>query len=421
MPSQDGCRQEVIRRAYGTGLKRFSPILEGDRAQDLVDSPARMIKNLKTMEDRKLLQGETTKKPWSDSYWPLANGGLGQRYADAGFMGMNWKEGKAYIDSFSSKELIAQGRFAELSPAEKYDNLLELTGDTLTETSWLEGQHYFERYGEVESWMGLCHGWAAAAIMMGEPKKTVQINEAVFFPSDIKGLGTYLWAKGNFGTRFIGGRCDVKNPRVDAQGRPRENECLDNNPGTWHMAVVNQIGVSKRSFVMDRARDYQVWNQPVYSYSYSYFDPKTKKPVSTLSEALQKAGAWEDERKSHRARNAAYVVGVFMKVTYITENLPSHQENQEVNSSMMGLTYDLELDENMMIVGGEWYGSGHPDFLWIPVQRSFPVTHGDDDPRSVDLAALKPEDKQTARANAEYGLPTGNVVKALFRASGAVD
>ena len=31
-------------------------------------------------------------------------------------------------------------------------------------------------------------------------------------------------------------------------------------------------------------------------------------------------------------------------------------------------SYDLELNAEKEIIGGEWYGNRHPDFLWTPVK-----------------------------------------------------
>ena len=41
---------------------------------------------------------------------------------------------------------------------------------------WSEGKQYWERYGSVETWMGICHGWAAASFMMDRPQKKVTLK-----------------------------------------------------------------------------------------------------------------------------------------------------------------------------------------------------------------------------------------------------
>lgn len=415
------CRRGVMERAQPTMEKWFSPILAHDRAEDLIDEPSRMVKSLKTMSEMNLQTGKSAQEPWSDSYWPLSRGGLGQRYSDEKVMSMDFKEALDYVIAMDPEKMIAEGRWQELSPAEKYDYVMGLKNYPLTDSSWQDGKEYYDQYGSVESWMGLCHGWAAVSMMMPEPKKRVEIQTAtgpkVFNPSDIKGLGTLLWSKGDFQTKFIGGRCNSKDPRVDAQGRTTENNCLDTNPGTWHMAIVNQLGVSKRSLIMDASQGYEVWNHPVSAYEYKFFNPKTKKRSVQLQGALVQKGEWTDARAKHRSPGTQYVVGVIMRVTYSIENFPSDMENQQILNSMAEYEYDLELDKDYKIIGGEWYSNTHPDFLWVPAKRSFPQTYGDNGQDEVNFVNLSQEILQAAAYNASRGLPWGPAVRHLMNLS----
>lgn len=421
---RQGCRREITnnsetRQQFNKGI--LSPVLENDRAEDLVDNGRSLIRNLKKMDENKLNSGKALVTPWSDSYWPLYRGGLGQRYSDPAVGSLDWKETIDYISAHSVESLIANNKIDDLSPSEKYDVLFDLKDGPLTTASWNEGSHFFREYGKVESWMGLCHGWAAASMMMPEPKKKVTIQttsgQMTLFPSDIKGLVSLLWAKGKFPTRIVGGRCNIKNPREDRWGRPAENDCIDNNPGTWHLVVVNQLGVSKRPFIMDASYDLEVWNQPVFSYDYTYFDPRTKKRTTKFSEALVARGEWSDPRAKFRSKDAEFVVGVVMNVTYAVANEPSILENQEVMTSELQYEYDLELNRNYEIVGGEWYSKYHPDFLWTPSPKSFPLTYGDVGEMNLDFTALPREIKSVAFKNANYALPWGPVVRDLVRKS----
>src|SRR5262249_50319012 len=151
---------------------------------------------------------------------------------------------------------------------------------------------YQDSSGNVETWMGICHGWSPAAFMIARPTNAITVVAAdgktpiTFYPSDIKALSSQLWANNPADSRFIGGRCNVKKPKVDSVGRIIDQDCFDTNPGTWHLAVVNQIGIGKRSFVLDVTYDYEVWNQPARKYSYVYFNPQTLKPVGKLQDAI---------------------------------------------------------------------------------------------------------------------------------------
>lgn len=413
---------EVAKKNCRQGVEDKSVILETDRAEDLVEDASKMIFNLEEMESLNLMAKNLSVAPWSDSYWPLYAGALAYRYNDPSLSANNWKEARDYVSVHSAKELIAKGQLSFLSPAEKYDFLVGLGQDNLTKSNWAEGEEYYREYGKVETWMGLCHGWSAASMMMPNPVKRVEVktNEGplVFNPSDIKGLATLLWAKGEFQSRFVGGRCNSKGPKVDSMGRPIEIDCLDNNPGTWHLAIVNQIGVFDRSFVMDATYDYQVWNQPVYSYSYTYYNPKTKKSFSKLADAIVSLNEWNnDPRRGVRAVGTKSIVGIRMQVAYVTENSPSVEENQDSQFSTVNYEYDLELNAENKIIGGEWYSTNHPDFLWVADVNAFPETYGDAPNLKIDLNNISPRVKKAAAENAKYELPYGPIVRELFKAS----
>lgn len=416
-----GCRQKIMQMAMRPAAFKstFSPIGANDRAEDLIDDPRRMVRSLTQMEEMKLKSGRTRTQPWSDSYWPLYQGGLGQRYMDPEFQSYDWNEAKNYVSKRPVSQLMKDNRAELLSPSEKYDVLMGLKDLPLTAANWRDGGEFFRSHGKVESWMGYCHGWAPASFFMPEPKKKIVVTAASgpisFNPSDVKGLITLIWAKGRFNTRFIGGRCNSANPTVDRNGRAREQDCLDNNPGTWHLSVVNQIGISKRPFIMDASAAAEVWNHPVYSYEYSYFNLKTNKEERNLKDAMIAVGEWQDPRKAFRAAETRHLVGVRMTVTYAVENQPSAEENQQSLSSQVSYAYDLEINGQDEIIGGEWYSDSHPDFLWLPAPGTMPQT-GEGN-LNLDFAQLKPEVQAHASAHAKKGLPLMSVVKALTQRS----
>lgn len=227
--------------------------------------------------------------------------------------------------------------------------------------------------------MGLCHGWSPASYMLPRPTGTATVLAAdgstylTFYPADVKALATLLWAKVKYRSRFIGGRCNDKNPAKDPQtGRILSQICFDTNPGTWHLAIVNQIGASCRSMVMDATYDYQVWNQPVLSYSYRYFNPKSMYYADSLTEAKVAASDFTNDKfVQFRSNDTESLVGIEMKVSYIVEKVPEHAETDTAADDQVKTVvylYDLELDFAGNIIGGEWYQNAHPDFLWTPVQ-----------------------------------------------------
>lgn len=351
-----------------------------DKAVNLVD--ALRYTKLQEMETAKLKQAKLAETPWSDDYWGLYKGELGARYGDPNFPNSDdWQKNWNYVAANPVAAIIksrSASRINRLSPAEKYDAIIGDAEGSLTQRMWADGKSFYDATGSVESWMGICHGWAPAAYMLARPKKAVTLvtpdNVPIkFFPADIKALASLLWANMPARTRFIGGRCNDKNPSLDqSTGRVTSAQCFDTNPGTWHLAVVNQIGVAKRSMVFDVTFDYEVWNQPVYGYSYTYFNPQTRKATSNLAQAKLAISAYTtDKFKRFRSPQTRSVIGVSMLVSYIVEVNPTQREEDQAaydSIQQVAYEYDLELDANDVIIGGEWYRNEHPDFLWTPAK-----------------------------------------------------
>lgn len=357
------------------------------------------VYSLQEIEDEGLLAASLEQMPWSDTYWPIYKGILGQRYTSDSFnaVGINFNTYRsAVIGENSLTQVLARKdpfEIENLSPAEKYDLLIgipeahaENVEGFLAPKMWEEGQYYADENGDVETWMGICHGWAAASFMAPAPLTSVEVPSSIpdlkvsFFPSDLKGLTSYIWAKGDYDSSFIGGRCNHKDAKVDEEtGRLLDPECFDVSPAVWHLAVINQIGKAQRSFVMDASYDYEVWNQPVYSYSIQYVNPQTAKKYSNYKDAKINLSSYtKDKFKKWRSPKTKEIVGVRMEVKYVVENSPSHDLTEDdTQPRSVSYAYDLELNAQGEIVGGEWYLQAHPDFLWLPRIDAKPESVGD--------------------------------------------
>ncbi|HND10552.1 MAG TPA: hypothetical protein PLY80_08945 [Pseudomonadota bacterium] len=406
-----------------------APIEAADRPENLVD---RLVyRRLAEMDKAKLLKARLSQNPWSSDYWALYQGCLGKRYADPKFPGsLKWEENHAYVKQHPVSAVLSSGgagAIDQLSPAEKYDLLAGDPTGTLATAMWDEGRSYFDSSGSVETWMGICHGWAPASYMMPRPSKTVTVlaadgkTQVRFNPTDIKGLASLLWANANTVTRFIGGRSNDKDPAVDENGRPLSPQVFDTNPGTWHLCVVNQIGVAKRGFVMDATYDYEVWNQPVLGYSYRYFNPQTMRLATKLSTAtISRAKFTRDPFRKYRSAEAASFVGIIMEVSYVVEKLAAPCSTDGPGDDAVRTVvykYDLELDASGRIIGGEWYtGKCHPDFLWTPPGTARAIgpaeqfatggwTPGQPLPESWRKAAVR---------SAESGIPLAKIIESLI-------
>lgn len=398
-----------------------------DQAVKLVDRLE--LTRLADMDAQKLTQVTLPQSPWSDSYWPTYRGLTAMRYADPAFPNsMDWRANADYLLA----RIGASADVDQLSPAEKYDRLIGDADYTLTRNQIDQGRPYYEQSGEVADWMGLCHGWAPAAYSTARPVRTVQalaadgVTQIRFYPADIKALTTLLWSNGRFRTRFIGGRCNDQKPKLDAAGRPIKPDCLDTNPGTWHLSVVNQLGVSKRSLIIDSNFDHEVWNFPVLSYEYTYFDPRTGKSTPSLAEAkIPLASYAADPYAGFRAPTAREVVGIRMRLRYVSETEPTAAlEDSEANDYLESTTYqyDLELDENGQIVGGEWHTLRHPDFLWTSVPNVQPTAIGDylldkQGDKRVWLAGqpVPPSWRESAVKSSRSAQPLTRIVRELIR------
>jgi hypothetical protein len=276
----------------------------------------------------------------------------------------------------------------------------------------------------------MCDGMSFASINLPRPKKSVTLwsidgkNKIKFYPEDIKALGTLLWKQAKFPLKWIGKRCTYSLPRVDANGRYSQPECFDTNPGTFHLALVNQIGRAKRSFGMDSTAGYEVWNFPILGYEFKYFNPQTLYYSDNPKQAIIHIGEFTNDRFSQeRSPNTTYVVGVETKLNILKDrkalfiNLETPEHNA---SSTTSYKYDLELDQKGNILGGEWYGRAHPDFLWIANKEAVAKGPFDDelqgnwDPKKE----LFPQSwVEPAIRSSKLGIVPHQIVKALFELS----
>ncbi len=375
LPHRIGIRASIINDNHleGSGVNPPEPD-ERDLPERLVEN-GEVERNLAKIETLDLNKASVPVLPWADSYWPMYKGLIGIRYADRKFPNSkDWGVNYQYIQANPAGTIARSGDRAAinvLSPAEKYDIAIGDSSFSLTQYSWNQGGAQYERHGRVASWMGICHGWAGASHMLTPiPNHSVTVISAsgipvVFDPQDIKALESMLWANASPRTRFVGNRCNIPNPPKNANGRILDPKCFDSNPAVWHMAITNQMGIHLRSFVMDSTFDAEVWNFPLVKYQYRYFHPEIWKEGKTLQESIVPIGNFRvDKFKEFRSPLAKYVVGIAMDITHVNAILPMQGRQGTTPLKTVRLVYDLELDENLNMVGGEWYSNAHPDFLW---------------------------------------------------------
>jgi hypothetical protein len=272
------------------------------------------------MDQSGLTSQKISNAPWSGYSWPIYRGAMAQRYADKTFpKSKEWTENLSFA---KSKNAFDEVDTDLLSPAEKFDLWQNDSSMTVTEAMWDEGRKLFDRMGRVETWFGFCHGWSVASLNVPRPARAVEVKSPNgqtirFYPADIKGLVGFVWGNGNFPIHVLGGRCNIKNPTRDKIGRVIEPLCQDVNPGLWHIVLVNRLK-QQQSFVFDATFDYEVWNQPVVGYEYTYFNPMSGLAVPTLNEATVSLDEYADDKfKKYRTSKASHIVGIGLKLTYL--------------------------------------------------------------------------------------------------------
>lgn len=176
------------------------------------------------LSQKSFLRGSIPDKPWQDHYWPYSEKNIAMRYIDS-------TEFSKFEDQ--KNDAIANPKSPMLSPAEKYDLLLNDPDWTLTKESWDRFDYWsnvFKDKSKSEwSWMGICSGWAPAAITEKTTVNNVLTTnsagiEVIFFEGDIRGLlsKAHDFNKSTLSPQFIGTRCNEKEKdvKLDDSGRP---------------------------------------------------------------------------------------------------------------------------------------------------------------------------------------------------------
>jgi hypothetical protein len=322
------------------------------------------------------------REPWSSSYWPTSMGGVAVRWLDPkapAQVRVSNQIGRYQFLTAEQVKSMSKERLNKLSPAEKYDIYMGHYDFPLTKAEWQFTQESLEADGSVPYWYGICHGWSAAAINELQPgAQAVMTNpdgvEVTFYRADIEALLSDVYAKFHWNrdsritaepdsTTVLGTRCESE-LRFDAKGRVVQSACRDVNPGALHLVLASHLGNpnegKRHSFVVDISRNSEVWNQPVVGYnskvvSKRAFDPKN------------------DHRAQHRADGTESIVVVATDLIYLGELEPSLVDPAVTRNDarfFIRLLYELELDRDGVIIGGEWLD--HPenkesvslDFMW---------------------------------------------------------
>ncbi len=190
----------------------------------------------------------------------------------------------------------------------------------------------------------------------------------------------------------------VIDPDLPKKSREAANSdaCRDTNAGALHIVMANELGVLHRPILMDKTRDVEVWNQPIYRYESKiegYAGPKrTSAPgtmrVATVSTSLFYADDtdygwtfWNPTLAGMfgwNLENSQKYPGVIDYFTPFTEEYNHYQDmlikEGDLDARKLYPThtaahesykYTLDLDAADNIIGGDWISLARPDDLYI--------------------------------------------------------
>lgn len=292
---------------------------------------------------------------------------------------------------------MGQNNIDKLSPTEKFDLYVALkTGST--NSSLRLTNHVLNAAGPFEAyWEGICHGWSSASIEFHEPqvrsysKNGITIN---FGSSDLKALLSYYhaaitknpMANRKVVTARVGQRCETEFPKEawfikngkeyykslekgKVVTKPVPANCVDTDPGAFHIVIANQIAFLKQGFVAEAVRDKEVWNQPVFAYETqvvsetnspdAYATRRTHKQLTVKTKMFYGNDGgrmfWEQDELEEEFY-------AWWNPTNGTSNYRSAHKEFE---------YKLDLDRRGNIIGGRWLSYERPDFLWLKKSKGF--------------------------------------------------
>lgn len=302
---------------------------------DYLNAPKNIFSSYESHFKSLPTSGKVRKMPWTGSYWPTYQGGISYR----------WLTNEVFYKNLGKS---TKGN-KYLSPSEKFDMYIGRKDFPITNYERNRTRVLTNR--DIPKWEGLCHNWAPASFLFKEPGpikvRGAKRKKIHFGASDIKALLLLNFEINKMPrTKFLGSRCNLK--RGD-RGFNNARECLDTNAGAFHIVLANMIGNNRSSFIIDKTRDQEVWNQPVAAYETRI------------------------RRKNRGAsRNAAPGTVKEVEVdtvVYWVGEIDAKWNSVGTSLQKSHYRYVLELNKKGHIIGGEWLSWERPDFIWMPTGK----------------------------------------------------
>lgn len=157
------------------------------------------------------------------------------------------------------------------------------------------------------------------------------------------------------------------------------------------------MGQYDQGLVVDIDHNEKVNNYPTAGYRVKYFNPATGESRGRFRDNLVDVNLFPDDlRKEYRSEEAKYIIGIEMEMNFVDYQFFNKKNAKARNMQKYKertFLYDLELDEYLNIIGGEWRGKKEnevrrnlfrvkpgekPDFVWYAPRGMKPVAFKED-------------------------------------------
>jgi hypothetical protein len=293
--------------------------------------------NLASLQ-RRYAKGVADPVPWAGYWWPYEKNGVARRDHD--------REG--------------------LSPLDRLEMVVGADGWI---SGWETSSHGFDTGGP--DWWGHCNGWATAAIMEPEPRRSRTINGVHFSVADLKGILSEFWMES--GSDTIG-------TRVWDEGDVSSYAFWDVIPADFHLFLTNIVGRQHRTAIIDRFTGAEVWNQPLVGYQVEpirpddYLGPDPEYP-DLYRVNITTTIWWADDEVEPNAVTGKFKWQddeSFTKRTLRYELWLDAPPRFDAKGNLVS-SGDIVVTENGF--GGVWKNGSdpeflvdtHPDFIWLPL------------------------------------------------------
>jgi hypothetical protein len=187
----------------------------------------------------------------------------------------------------------------------------------------------------------------------------------------------------------------------------------------------NQVGLRGKNLTFDPEADPEIWNHPVKSYTFKFYNPISGEFFTSAAGAKVSldylrgsSDGFLQSVASNADPKAVSAVGVFMKIEYTNEHDITELKHDDTTgeNKFKDSEFDsiIELDAGDNILGGEWKFKSHPNFIWHYDEKE-PIKSINDD--KLPFWYSGPEALQLIKESSAKGQPIRAIVDMLVNSS----